>query len=297
MAALRDCDILPPIMDLPPDIDAILQLLRYDLVFIGERLEKIHEAFSDYNKTAIAAEERKREQAQHSTTVLAERSADQKRQRDTLKIIAVATSVSAAATCLAFAAAVIYAGIAAVQLKEIGKATGVAITAAEVRASKFADAASKALDAAIKQNQLDQRAWVTADGITSNFQLSKPLTIDVLIKNTGKTPAMHLSGYVNFDVVVRGKRPRFSVTQPPEARAILAPNSTSHIKLNPAPDKVIQQIDVDRVQSTIATIYAFGTLSYDDVFSRPHWTNFCFLLTSDAKDWASCSEHNETDDK
>ena len=41
-------------------------------------------------------------------------------------------------------------------------------------------------------------------------------------------------------------------------------------------------------------MYAYGRITYEDVFGCPHWTTFCWSLMP-TTEWRAFKDHNDTD--
>jgi hypothetical protein len=120
----------------------------------------------------------------------------------------------------------------------------------------------------------DQRAWVGI-GIfrVVQFETEKPIKIEVQIKNTGKTPALHIEEWLNFkfssiaeigplamDMVVVPWRPQGST--PPQG------DQTIHIEI---PWELWKRAS-GSMSMKRAELSIFGEIGYDDVSNRPHTT-------------------------
>ncbi len=161
----------------------------------------------------------------------------------------------------------------------------------------------RVLSANIDASRNDLRAWVAALGITGVPALNQPWIVHIVAKNSGKTFAKR------FRMQVRIARTVPPVTEPgfddrmeaARSVSVLAPNgeytsdttvtgdnSDPHLP-NPS------QADLDAIRHTVVRFFAYGRMEYRDVFRVPHWTTFCFALTTNLA-WESCSTHNDADD-
>lgn len=197
------------------------------------------------------------------------------------------------ATLLAFLAAAYYASTAKRQLGEMKKATKAAQDAAQ--------AASDGITFARETAHLDQRAWLGVDAIRGTPKLGDPFSIEIDIKNTGKTPAKKAIAITSYSPVniKNGARLDFNKQgkiQTELSRAMIPPNSIYRAN-PPIPSDSVKQGDLDLIKSGDVIIYVHSHITYDDIFSCGHWLDFCYLLERDAKSWAACKEHNDTGDK
>jgi hypothetical protein len=83
--------------------------------------------------------------------------------------------------------------------------------------SEAFEANRKAVQASERQSKaavhVDQRAWIGIEKLIPHppvFQIGQIGDIDVVFKNTGKTPARNVVAYTFAERVPRGKRPDFS---------------------------------------------------------------------------------------
>jgi hypothetical protein len=207
-------------------------------------------------------------------------------------------------TWLTFAAAAIYAAIAASTYHEIQKQTAEAQRAANAAAESAAlaswslveseessyftlqqmeiqseitkrgiDAANKnakeALNASIKASQLDLRAWVGISGVRLlQFEEGKPIKIGVDIKNTGKTPAISVvanATYVGYNAIWKEPAQR----DIDDLRRALTPQTSispgeTLTQTIEVPVSVVQPI-WPKIETTYAYIYVFGIIRYKDI--------------------------------
>jgi hypothetical protein len=131
-----------------------------------------------------------------------------------------------------------------------------------------------------KDSILDERAWVVPFEVIANPSQdnSGSMYFYVNYKNTGKTPAINAqcilgeSADLNKIKISKIERPN-----PPANSAMIAPDAANHSTTEEAP------IPKDIVQSIKSGMpfYIFGTIWYDDIFGRHHWTQFCYRFGRD----------------
>jgi hypothetical protein len=207
-------------------------------------------------------------------------------------------------TWLAFFAAAIYAGEAALQLHEMTVATEATKKAAEV-AERSLDESSGQFDrqmrmiinqtsAQLKSAQtakesLDsvQRAFVYANPIITpvyaNDGKTNGVFIQIALQNSGNTPTkemrFHISRSneakipVNYDfpdIYFKGKKRN-------PVDTFLGPKGVSYIGISPVDTKILKAIFEDKFGYTI-----WGWVRYRDIFlgSEEHVTMFCYELTA-----------------
>ena len=150
-----------------------------------------------------------------------------------------------------------------------------------------------------KTRELDERAWVVP-GIThaqllidTNSGEAGGVIFRVHFKNTGRTPAINV-------VPVIGE---FSdITNIPMA----------DVYPNPVYNSMLLAPDEDGITATRSDIktsleryqyiknggqyYLAGTIWYDDIFGKHHWTQYCFVVEPDLATFTSITNHNTCDD-
>ena len=128
--------------------------------------------------------------------------------------------------------------------------------------------------------RIDERAWLGAAHIniqeTGGTTNRTYFTVD--FQNSGKTPALKVSVWIhggtfipnNWDIIEKN-----SVgTNGLNFSGMLTPNTTAYIHT------IDDSIDDEEVKSIQAGMpyYVYGKISYDDIFMRHHWSEFCYLV-------------------
>lgn len=156
--------------------------------------------------------------------------------------------------------------------------------------------------------RLDQRAWISLGFIGANPQTlhvgDRPF-INVSLKNTGKTPARHLSTFVLMERVDRGDMPNFAYDRDRVVQyGVLSPNADAFTTLNLTPNPVTREnspLPIQLLNSLIArdaVVFVHGEVSYDDIFASLHWLTFCYAMVNlpGPVTFSSCPWHNDTGD-
>jgi hypothetical protein len=151
--------------------------------------------------------------------------------------------------------------------------------------------------------RIDQRAWLTLDSIHSDPVIPKkgePLTIHVIFKNAGKTPAKHAI----FHTVVLAREtsrgdPDFDADEKSDRdqvihRALIAPGGVWEMTQTIEADKFDKSAIKD-FQDDVARLFVFGRIIYSDIFGCEHWTTFCHR-TSFGGYYNTYKTYNDTDD-
>lgn len=159
-----------------------------------------------------------------------------------------------------------------------------------------------ALDASVEASRLDQRAWVTVQGIVLQKPLQEMMAIGstpavtVLVENSGRTPAtdVAVAGSVIVRQVLSMKDLATTVTGEKISNAIIGPRTPPGAILLNSDQPVTTQRQIDAINNGITRLYAIGTIFYRDVFHRPHKTEFCFSagIRDSGLGMAACKEHN-----
>jgi hypothetical protein len=165
--------------------------------------------------------------------------------------------------------------------------------------------AKTSFEAANKQAILSQRAWVgfgiriqnpnPKDTNPPEEPLKAGTVVDVrsTIKNTGRTPAIHIRGVLQKIPIKRAKDGSYPS---PTLTATLKP----YENLNPDGELYgdallpFTQDDKKLIDSGDTRVFFVGRIEYDDVFGGSHWRNTCaYLLPSGA--FAMCEGKNDID--
>ena len=132
--------------------------------------------------------------------------------------------------------------------------------------------------------RIEQRAWITIETTGIQFEQGKPLTAQIVVKNTGKTPAER----VNSNFIVRTVKHDDSSDIKISGilfnifAGILNPNETFPVPAPMLKDKadlfnppVLTHADVDEITSGKAYIMVLGRVEYFDVYGGSHWIDYC----------------------
>jgi hypothetical protein len=146
--------------------------------------------------------------------------------------------------------------------------------------------------------RIDQRAWIGATSIGPIPAVGKPLTVTIMFRNTGKTPAIKVSPYYNYQFVKKGAKFRFDVKRT-YGNELVAPNADAPGTISLADGRIAwSQTDDLRARAGDIGLYFFGQIWYADIFKREHWLRFCYLVEpiGNTYIYISCNEYNDTDD-
>ena len=183
----------------------------------------------------------------------------------------------------------------------------VSLAAVSAKASEKSAAASEAgvqitkqsIETSIRQDQLDQRAWVGAKEFKGEINVApKPSSFHVIYVNTGKTPAQNVHSVVGVDWRPPGLRPRITYSEADAGPSRLTAFPNTEV----GGDNDITKFSMEQVQQIASgklLIYLFGTVWYDDVYGNGHRTDYCGVMNASAaateKPFIGCGFHNTAD--
>jgi hypothetical protein len=166
---------------------------------------------------------------------------------------------------------------------------------------KAANAAKSAADTAAQTLMMDQRACVgveTIKGVPDNPKAGRSFDVDIIFRNTGKTPARNL---LMYNVVKPSKALPDVITTCASAapervnQSLMAPNATLIQVLHPSEGKPLPA-DWERALVSKGNLWVFGCVTYDDIFERPHWLTYCGVLNQESRAFDTCKKCNDTGD-
>lgn len=148
-----------------------------------------------------------------------------------------------------------------------------------------------ALDATIAQNRLDERPWIGIGQFrVARFEEKKPVTVDIQINNSGKTPALHVTQWIKYkyDTISQlGPLPSDFISANWQHVGSIPPqgNQVLHIYL----PWDIWAGNLNSLTAKRTRLSFFGEISYDDVASVSHRTQICiFMIDPEIRELAFC---------
>jgi len=168
--------------------------------------------------------------------------------------------------------------------------TGI-IAQAQSNMQTMADSSMKSIEATRDSIRLDQRAWIIFHGVEGFPQLNQPWTIKAHLMNVGKTPAKDVRISCNLEPSDSEAAVSFH-EKPYGAPMLYAPNdANNYCELFPITVPTVTQTMLDFLTQKRTIIFIFGSVTYDDVFKKPHWFRFCRVMHPDGKAWDNCHTH------
>jgi hypothetical protein len=158
-----------------------------------------------------------------------------------------------------------------------------------------------ALNPSINAAQLDQRAWI-AMGNARITMFSAQGGIDFTFDeiDTGKTPGLHIVEAVKVFTLIQN----LESPPPKELEGLISrfkyystgsigPGGRTPVSI-PRDDVLKLAIMVDPIKARQQFLLIMGNIKYDDVFRRPHNTEFCMRLVDiETLALAQCSSYTD----
>ena len=137
----------------------------------------------------------------------------------------------------------------------------------------------------------DERAWLEPLGVDTPFAVGSPLSITVKAVNGGKTLAKKCVVYLD---IRRLKPPGVPVMAILDSKSkpqvptslVIAPGQQVTFPPVVTP-KALPRGVFDEVESGEVRMFILGTLTYDDVFKKHHWIEFCYVFDPGASQWVA----------
>lgn len=153
----------------------------------------------------------------------------------------------------------------------------------------------RSAQAAEEAMRLQQRAWVFVTELRAgDLQPGKPLNITLGFKNTGRTPARNVQISTQVDSLARGEtlEPRLGKAY---SRGIIPPEGIvfANVGNGHGPGEGLTQQELQAIKSGDTVVWAYGTLTYDDVFEVRQATMFCYRLQPDGHTFAVAEVYND----
>jgi hypothetical protein len=155
-------------------------------------------------------------------------------------------------------------------------------------ANRAADAATRQASIAEDTEKRQLRAYVVAASIghLENFVPNGTLHATVTFENVGQTPVYSGKWKSGFGIL---PYPQSEEPTWPDCQSIIKEEGgfTSFFGRQTTPDKTaswqLTQGYIDRVNAKDRAIYFLGRFCYEDIFTVPHHTDFCFVWTGNGQ--------------
>lgn len=177
------------------------------------------------------------------------------------------------------------------------------------RAADQLGAASKNARVSIKATQdamhLEQRAWigVTSIHLIEDMKAEKPIGVVAVMINSGRTVALDMKNTMIVHTNVGYLDIADYATHPTEKSGQIKfglkapvmnmfPTQTMNL---PGYSGVANAEAVEAIHDGRRLVYAFGWITYKDIFNKPHETRFCGVYVPDDKVFTACDTFNYAD--
>jgi len=149
----------------------------------------------------------------------------------------------------------------------------------------------------VSQLIIGQRAWFVVKGVNyEEVKVGQGVKILISVINSGNTPV--LNGTIHSNMGFREKpvpvpMPFNVPTDAELSTIVVGPKSEmNHIIQAPVAltEEVVSLFDQKRIR-----LYAWGVIKYDDVFGRPHKTEFCVVSRVGTRQMDACQNNNTAD--
>jgi hypothetical protein len=125
----------------------------------------------------------------------------------------------------------------------------------------------KQWESSVDNGRRQLRAYVFPDQANLAWQgTTKPTVVEIVIKNSGQTPAYRLSTATVVSVDDNPLQVDLHVPSMPDNHTVIPPAGSYAISV--AMDKPLTADQLQAIQKGTQAIYAFGEIAYDDAFGR-----------------------------
>lgn len=152
----------------------------------------------------------------------------------------------------------------------------------------------------------DERAWVAVRQAAIRGNIFPNIAFEIMFKNTGKTPAINLSVFMSQSTstnsIPKTDKPAYpaNVLENSQFPGLLAPDAEQTISVGSlflgmgTPDE-------QSISRGTKPYYVYGTIWYDDIFGKHHWSQFCYAIrvtpdADSAAEFLPINIHNTCDD-
>lgn len=142
--------------------------------------------------------------------------------------------------------------------------------------------------------RVDQRAWMGIANIKIKqfLEPKSDFIVEIEAIKTGKTPALRVVFHNRLQALVAAQQPNRTFGER-NGHGTVMPDFKQIISIGE--NHPVSAETFEQVRDGVRTMYLHGRIEYQDIFGKPHWTNWCFRLVG--RDlFVAHSEHNDTDD-
>lgn len=133
--------------------------------------------------------------------------------------------------------------------------------------------------------KVETRAYISITSITISKPQPDSIThVNAIYMNVGKTPANNCRSYfkpmlVNYDMTREEIKSKII-----EPKVGFTCGVNMQVPIHTMRNFNLTEFSCDSIKNGSLKLYVFGTIFYNDVFFKPHYTNFCGLLNENTID-------------
>jgi hypothetical protein len=141
--------------------------------------------------------------------------------------------------------------------------------------------------------RLDQRAWVGVVKVNSfDLRIGPNFSVPFDMTNSGKTPALNVMTKTSLKTIEKRESfiPTYSDPTPTKpSRGVIQPQM--HMELSSLPAN-ISPTQYEDIENGRGILYAYGDITYDDIFGLTHETTFCVMYWTGLAGPILCDTYN-----
>lgn len=192
------------------------------------------------------------------------------------------------------------------KMAETNKALVDSSKASAGSSARIAKSAETGVLASRDSIRLDQRAWMALETIEGKIVADQTLRVSVRWTNSGKTPAVKTKGLISIRAFKAGVEPDMSFVNVEglPSTGLVAPNQ--HFRQNTTFTDIRDGVrvlykfsaaEIDAFKAGKMFMYAYGRVTYDDMFGCHHWVRYCWVYAATSDEWHICENGNDMDEK
>ncbi|MDP2209533.1 MAG: hypothetical protein Q8K98_12305 [Bacteroidota bacterium] len=146
--------------------------------------------------------------------------------------------------------------------------------------------------------KIENRAYIGIQEIIPKpVVVGKPVEITFIAANVGKTPAYSvrqqsgLSFWSEFTVDDPFKHS--DIIFPKDTQAVYVLGSGAPLYIEHSSNTTLKKSELDTLQKGAFTIYAYTSITYNDIFGVPHFTHICLEYMPAVNMWRAAKKYND----
>ena len=139
----------------------------------------------------------------------------------------------------------------------------------------------------------EDRAWVGVDKVNSfNWKVGPQFSVPFDVTNSGGTPALRVKMDVTLKSIPKGRKFTPTYSGPyPYKNSVTVIQPGMHVILSTLPIDVSKSAYND-IQDGRGILYAYGEITYRDIYWQRHQTNFCIMYYAGLTTPSACDAYN-----